>query len=104
MSIAIAWQQCLAYFRTLLVIEPSLDQLSRDTGPANGGGGRQLCRTIVLYHLRKKITLPHNWLAPVRPVSPARIQCFSSRTMLRRTPGCDGQWMASVGLRYCPGP
>jgi hypothetical protein len=32
MSIAIALQQCLAFFRTLLVIEPSLDQLSGDAG------------------------------------------------------------------------
>jgi hypothetical protein len=59
MSIATAWQQCLLFFAMPLVIEPSPAKLSRETGPANGGEGRQLCRTIVINYLRKKITLPH---------------------------------------------
>jgi hypothetical protein len=32
MSIAAAWQQCLAFFATSLVIEPSPGQLSGDAG------------------------------------------------------------------------
>jgi hypothetical protein len=40
LSIARAWQQCLAFFGTPLVIEPSSDQLSGDAGlpPAEGEG------------------------------------------------------------------
>jgi hypothetical protein len=54
MSIAIAWPQCLAFFDTPLVIEPSPGQLSGDAGPANGSAEQQVCRTNVMNFLRKK--------------------------------------------------
>jgi hypothetical protein len=66
MSIAPAWQECLAFFGTPLVIEPSPGQLSGDAGPAHGGEGRQLCPTIANDLFAQKGDTPPQLPGPVR--------------------------------------